>query len=98
KGDTKDLTIRIGEQPDNLEEVALRGRGGAERNATGGVETTGELRGMKLATPTNELAEKYGLTPEMRKGALVTEVKPRSSAFKAGLRPGDVISAVAGKP
>ena len=97
KGETKDLTIRIGEQPDNLEEVAMRGRGGMDRNAATGAETTGDLRGMKLATPNDELAERYGLTPEMRKGALVTEVKPRSSAFKAGLTPGDVVTEVAGK-
>ena len=98
KGDLKDMTIRIGEQPENLDQVAMRGGPGRDRNAAGGVETTGELRGMKLATPTDELAEKYGLTPELRKGALVTEVKPRSGAFKAGLRPGDVVTEVAGKP
>ena len=46
----------------------------------------------------DELAEKYGLSQDMRKGAVVTEVKPRSGAFKAGLRPGDVITEVAGKP
>ena len=97
RGDVKDLTIRIGEQPENLDQVAMRGARG-DRNAANGVETTGDVRGMKLATPTDELAEKYGLTPEMRKGALVTEVKPRSGAFKAGLRPGDVITEVASKP
>jgi serine protease Do len=98
KGELTDLTIRLGEQPENLEEVALRGRPGADRNAAGGVETTAEMRGMKLTTPSDELAEKYGLAPDMRKGGLVTEVKPRSSAFKAGLRPGDVITEVAGNP
>jgi serine protease Do len=97
KGQTKDLTIRLGEQPENLDVVAMRGRPGADRNAAGGAETTGELRGMKLATPTDELVEKYGLTADMRKGAVVTEVKPKSGAFKAGLRPGDVITEVAGK-
>jgi serine protease Do len=98
KGEMTDLTIRLGEQPENLEEVAMRGRPGADRNAAGGVETTAEMRGMKLATPTDELAEKYGLAADMRKGALVTEVKPRSGAFKAGLLPGDVITEVAGTP
>ena len=98
KGQTKDLTIRIGEQPDNIEEVAMRGRNGGDRNAAGGVETTADLRGMKLATPNDQLAEKYSLTPELRKGALVTEVNPRSPAFKAGLRPGDVVTEIANKP
>ena len=98
KGELQELTIRLGEQPDNLEEVAMRGRPGMDRNAAGGIETTAELRGMKLATPNDQLAEKYGLTEDMRKGAVVTEVKPRSPAFKAGLRPGDVITAVGDKP
>jgi serine protease Do len=98
KGEVQELTIRLGEQPDNLEEVAMRGRPGADRNAAAGGETTGELRGMKLATPNDQLAEKFGLAEDMRKGAVVTEVKPRSGAFKAGLRPGDVITEVAGKP
>jgi len=99
KGENKELTIRLGEQPENLEEVAMRnGRGGGDHNAAGGVETTAEQRGMKLATPNDELAEKYNLTADQRKGAVVTEVKPRSAAFKAGLLPGDVITEVAGKP
>ena len=97
-GQATDLTIRIGEQPDNLDQVAMTGRRGGDRNAAAGVETTAEFRGMKLATPNDELAEKFGLTPDLRKGAVVTEVKPRSGAFKAGLRPGDVITEVAGKP
>ena len=98
-GENKELTIRLGEQPENLEEVAMRnGRGGGDHNAAGGVEATAELRGMKLATPTDELAEKYNLTADQRKGAVVTEVKPRSAAFKAQLLPGDVVTEVAGKP
>ena len=97
-GKLEDLTIKIGEQPENIEQVSLR-RGGSGPGSVGaGKEATAELRGMTLANPTDELAQKFGLTPDMRKGAVVTEVKPRSTAFKAGLRAGDVITEVAGKP
>lgn len=97
QGEVMDTKIRIGEQPDNLEEVALRRGLRGSGNRAGGAETTGDFRGMKLATPTDALAEKFGLPSDLRKGAVVTEVKPRSSASKAGLRPGDVITEVAGK-
>jgi serine protease Do len=97
-GKNQDVTIKIGEQPDNLEQVAMRGSRGGPANRGGDAAVTGELRGMKLATPTDELAEKFSLTPDLRKGAVVTEVKPRSAAFKANLRPGDVITEVMGKP
>jgi serine protease Do len=97
-GKLQDTTIRIGEQPENLEQVSLPG--GRNRPGTPGAprESTTELRGMTLSNPTEELAQKFGLSAEQRKGAVVTEVKPRSAAAKAGLRVGDVITEVAGKP
>jgi serine protease Do len=49
---------------------------------------------MRLATPNDELAQKFGLTDEMRKGAVVTDVKVGSPAFRAGLRPGMVVTEV----
>jgi serine protease Do len=52
---------------------------------------------MRLATPTQDLAEKYGL-PENAHGAVVTSVQPRSPADRAGLQPGDVITQVDRKP
>ena len=95
-GKLQDTTIRIGEQPENLEQVASRG--GGNRPGSIGREMTPELRGMTLSSPSDEVAQKFGLSADQRKGAVVTEVKPRSAAAKAGLRPGDVITEVAGKP
>ena len=42
--------------------------------------------------------QKFGLTDEMRKGAVVTAVTPGSPANRAGLRPGMVITEVNNQP
>jgi Do/DeqQ family serine protease len=55
--------------------------------------TIGEIR---LATITPELARDLSLTDT--KGALVWSLYRTTSAYRAGLRPGDVIVAVDGKP
>jgi serine protease Do len=62
-----------------------------------GNHRTAETLGMRLATPTQDLAEKFGL-PENAHGAVVTSVQPRSAADHAGLQPGDVITQVDRKP
>ena len=99
KGEPVDVTIKLGEQPENLDAVAAgRGRGFREPPAQGEQEATAETRGMKLATPTDELAQKFGLTDELRKGAVVTSVTPGSAANRAGLRPGMVITEVNNQP
>jgi len=97
-GKLQDTTIRIGEQPDNLEQVALRGGGNRPGQPGSAKESSSELRGMTLANPNEDLVQKFGLSAEQRKGAVVTEVKPRSAAAKAGLRPGEVITEVEGNP
>ena len=53
--------------------------------------------GMTFSSVTGELAEKFGLTPDQQ-GALVTSVKPKSPAAKAGIRPGDLVTKVGGSP
>ena len=53
--------------------------------------------GMTLAAPGEELAQKFNL-PADTKGAVITAVKPKSAAEKAGLMPGDVITQVDRKP
>ena len=52
---------------------------------------------MKLSTPTDELAQKFGL-PDNAEGAVVMSVTPHSQAEKAGLQPGDLITQVDRKP
>lgn len=52
--------------------------------------------GVSVQDITPALAETFGL--KSRAGALVSEVQPDSPAAKAGLRSGDVITSIAGKP
>ena len=92
------LEERRGERVVDDEQRSRGMRRGGNGPAVGGREAATELRGMSLSSPSDELAQKFGLTAEQRKGAVVTDVKPRSAAAKAGLRPGDVITEVAGKP
>ena len=52
-----------------------------------------ESLGIKLATPNDQLAEKYGLT-DVKAGAMITAITPKGAAAKTGLRVGDVITSV----
>lgn len=61
---------------------------------------TGEVRhaflGIRPAPITEELAERFDLAT--REGAIVVSVVRRSAADDAGLRPGDIVVALAGEP
>jgi serine protease Do len=85
-----EVPIKIGEQPADV--MAMRNKGG-EIAPKAGDDQTGEALGMRLATVTDELAQKYNLG-DTRDGALITSVEPRSLAAKAGLQPGDLITRV----
>lgn len=93
-GKTEDVQIKLGEQPENMlasnNETVTPGGASQPKSA--------EALGMKLATPTEELAQKYGLQDNTTEGALVTAVTPRSAAERAGLQVGDVITQVDRKP
>jgi serine protease Do len=52
--------------------------------------------GLSLRALTPEIREQLGV--EAARGVLVSEVAPGSAAARAGLRPGDVVSEVQGKP
>lgn len=93
-GKTEDVQIKLGEQPENM--LASNN----EMVTPEGVSQpkSAEALGMKLATPTEELAQKYGLQDNTTEGALVTAVTPRSPADRAGLQVGDVITQVDRKP
>ena len=52
--------------------------------------------GLVVQTVTDELAEQFGI--EKVQGVLVTEVERGSAAERKGIRPGDVIQEVGGKP
>ena len=94
-GKTQNVDITLGTQPENMlasqnEIVTPQQPGGSNAHKT-------EALGMRLATPTADLAEKYGLQ-ENTQGALVTAVVPHSPAERAGLQAGDLITEIDQKP
>jgi serine protease Do len=91
-GKESDVEITLGEQPADL--VAF-GRGAAPGEAAAEPASSAEALGMKLVTPDDQAVTQYNLSE--KEGALVTSVKPRSPADKAGIRPGDLITHVAGQ-
>jgi serine protease Do len=88
---TEEVTIKIGEQPEDMTLAMVGGRPGEP--AIRSEVDSGSVLGMKLATPNENLVKEYSLG-EIRKGALVTEVDPRSPAARAQLQKGDVITRV----
>lgn len=91
-GKDQDVTIKIGEQPED----ALASLGGGP-NGPGGrqgqANVAADKFGLKLQDVSDNLAQKYNLE-QGSEGALVTQVSPRSAAFRAGLQPGDLITRV----
>ncbi len=90
-GKDQDVTVKVAEQPEDA--FASLNRGKSQRHGGEGSDTTTEAMGLKLSTLTEELADKSGLT-DVKEGALVTAVTPRSAAARGGLRPGDLITKV----
>src|SRR5205814_1912145 len=89
-GKNEEVALKVGEQPEN---VSLAGTPGP-RNPGGRTtpETSPETLGMRLATPDDAMVQRFGLTE--KQGAMVTSVQPRSAAYRAGVRPGDLITKV----
>jgi len=90
EGKQTEVAIKIGEQPENVMMASGRGSGIAPK---AGAADSGEALGMRLSNVNDELAQKFGLS-DVKEGALVTSVEPRSLAAKAGLQAGDVITDV----
>jgi serine protease Do len=92
-GKTQDVTVKIGEQP---EEVASA-RGGRNRGPGRGEATGVDALGLTLGTLNDELAEKHGVAGT-KAGAVITEIAPNSPAERFGLQVGDVITRVGKTP
>jgi serine protease Do len=86
--------VKLGTQPENM--LASQNKV-VPQGAPGSSSRSAQALGMRLANPTPELAEKFGL-PQGAAGAVVISVAPRSAADKAQLMPGDVITQVDRKP
>jgi serine protease Do len=82
EGQERDLSVTLGERP-------ARGEGQSRERAGG-------FLGVLSRPLTPEAKERLGVAADQ--GAVVAEVMPGSPAAKAGLRPGDVITAVGGQP
>jgi serine protease Do len=96
-GKEQDVTLKIGEQPEDLV-AAARGTGqrpGRPQRENTAPGASVDALGVRLADASPELLRRYRLE-EGTSGAVVTQVEPRSEAFTAGLRQGDVISKVQG--
>ena len=50
--------------------------------------------GLRLATPNDDLIQRFGLDTDVTEGALVTGVDRNSPAAMAGMTPGDIITQV----
>lgn len=90
---TAEVSVKLGEQPEDL--MASIGKGNGPASPGNVAPSTSETLGMTLATPDDQLIQRYGLND--REGALVTKVQPRSQAAKAGIQPGDLITKVGGQ-
>lgn len=77
EGRKREVAVTLGEQPANM---SLGGREQAQD----------ELFGFTVETLSNRLAQRYELDAN-RRGVVVTDINGASSAYRAGLREGDVI-------
>jgi serine protease Do len=91
RGQEQDVTIKLGEQPEDV--LAVRPNNNRERGerSTEAPAAT-EAIGLTVQTLSAEMAEKQGL--RVQSGAVVTKVERNSPAFREGLRVGDVITEV----
>jgi serine protease Do len=83
-GKERTLRVEIGKLESSM---VLAGREGSAKSDLG----------MSVQTLTPDAARQYGFDTD-DKGVLVTEVEPGSAAASVGVRPGDLIVAVGGKP
>jgi serine protease Do len=94
-GKPKDVTVKIGEQPEDLLSRVNSGR--TNRNNDKGQDATAsaESLGVRLITPNEQQLQRFNLGDQS--GALVTTVEPSSPAAMAGIRTGDLITKIGDK-
>jgi serine protease Do len=90
-GKQQDVTVKLGEQPENTAEIASGGPGhhGDQNSDT----VSAEELGFRMSNVTDELSTRFSL-PNGKSGVVVTNVDQASPAFEAGLRPGDLITRI----
>ncbi len=95
-GKTQDVKVKLGEQPENLAFAAGGGRNNPNHAKKDSGEASAENMGIRIATPTDQQIQRYGLEAGAQ-GALVTQVVPGSLAMRQGLQVGDLITSIDGK-
>jgi serine protease Do len=92
EGKDIEVAIKVGEQPD--ESAVARATGGPRGEPRRPSEF---VQGLTMQSLSPDLVERLGVSG-VDEGAAITQVAPGSAAFQAGLRPGDVITRVNGRP
>jgi serine protease Do len=82
------VSVELGEVPDEEGASAPSVPGAAP---TPKPTTGGALDGVTLEALTPEHRRTLGLSPEVQRGVVITDLSPKSAAARAGLRPGDVV-------
>lgn len=90
-GTKQQVTVQLGEQPDDLDKVVVA------RDPRGGDTVSLEKLGIKLVKPTPENLSSAGIA-DASAGALATQVEEGSPAWQAGMRTGDLITAIGDTP
>jgi len=85
-GKALSLGVDLGEVPDDASEVASGSSSGTPHATSGGA-----LDGVTLEELTPENRRTLGLSSDVQKGVVITDLEQGSAAAKAGLRPGDVV-------
>jgi serine protease Do len=93
-GKSQTVHIAVGALKEDNEATNAFGKG-EDENTEENVIQTKEILGMSLAAITADIREKYGIINDV-KGVVIIKVKSGSDAMKRGLRPGDVITQIAG--
>jgi serine protease Do len=92
----KTLNVRVGELDLDAEQAARASAGGGGSGAEPQQEASSGF-GMSLSNLTPDIARRLRLD-DAAKGAVVVEVEPTSSAARAGIMPGDIITRVGRAP
>ena len=85
-GKALSLAVDLGEVPDDASEGASGSSPGTPHATSGGA-----LDGVTLEELTPENRRTLGLSADVQKGVVITDLEQGSAAAKAGLRPGDVV-------
>jgi serine protease Do len=95
-GKDQNIKLKLGEQPEDL--TVMAGDRGARAPRQRDAGASSEAFGMTLTNVTDDLAEQFNLGEQHQPGALVTKVKAKSAAAKAGIVAGDLITRVGNTP